>query len=398
MKRSIIIGTIGMMSMVFSMLIFSANAQPVQANDIDDLQREISSRRSQIDSINKRIDEYRSELDRLSGQQNSLENDIALIENQAALTELDIQATEAEMEAAQLHLDLLDEQIRRQTAQIKTQRGMLRSMLFELHRSSDISMIELVFSSRDFNDLFSSIEYLGALSNNLNSTVEETKKSRIELEGSREEQQGQIEMLEELEGQLTARIATLETQKRAIDILLDETRNSESNYQNLLTDLRAEQQSVNSRVSQLQRELENRLSDSDEPINFSDTSMVCPVDSYVTTAIFNDPTYPWRHLFEHSGLDMAAPTGTPVRSATSGVVAWTRTISSYGNYIVVIHDNGLSTLYAHLSGFNTAADRFVSKGEVIGYIGSTGFSTGPHLHFEVRKNGIPVNPQNYTCN
>ncbi len=367
----------------------------VGAVDTSELEKEISARKGQIDELNAEIEQYREKLDVLAAEQDSLHNNIVLIENQATLTELDIKATEANMEAAQLSLDLLNEQIRTETSRIKTQRAMLRQMIFELSKNTDVSIIELVFSSKNFNELFSKMEYLQTLSSNLNDTLDETKKTRVTLEEYRSDQELKIDDLERLEEDLQARVASLASQKSAINVLIDETKNSEDQYRNLLNELRQEHQYVNSRVSQLQEELQRSLADSNSEIDFSDTSMVSPLDSYIVTATFHDPTYPWRHLFEHSGLDMAAPTGTPVRAATGGVVAWARTVKSYGNYIMVIHDNGLSTLYAHLSAFNTSTDAFVSKGQVIGYVGSTGFSTGPHLHFEVRLNGIPVNPQDY---
>ena len=113
------------------------------------------------------------------------------------------------------------------------------------------------------------------------------------------------------------------------------------------------------------------------------------------SALFHDPTYPFRHLFEHPGLDLPAPTGTPVKAVAPGYVAWVKVGRQYGNYIMIIHANGTATLYAHLSRTDVEPDQFVARGKVIGAVGSTGLSTGPHLHFEVRKNGIPTNPLNY---
>jgi murein DD-endopeptidase MepM/ murein hydrolase activator NlpD len=113
---------------------------------------------------------------------------------------------------------------------------------------------------------------------------------------------------------------------------------------------------------------------------------------------FHDPTYPFRKLFEHPGVDLPTPVGTPVKAAAGGYVAFTRTGSQYGNYIMVVHPGGVATIYAHLSKFNVRSDTYVDRGQVIGYSGGrpgdqgAGLSTGPHLHFEVRQDGIPVDP------
>ena len=119
------------------------------------------------------------------------------------------------------------------------------------------------------------------------------------------------------------------------------------------------------------------------------------------STLFHDPTYPFRHLFEHTGVDIPEPVGTPVHAAAAGYVAWVRASRDYGNYIMIIHEDGLATLYAHLSAQWAKPDQFVNQGEVIGKSGGVpgmpgaGLSTGAHVHFEVRKDGIPVNPMEY---
>ncbi len=101
----------------------------------------------------------------------------------------------------------------------------------------------------------------------------------------------------------------------------------------------------------------------------------------------------WGRL--HAGIDVAAPEGTPIRAAESGkvvVAAWT---GGYGNYTCIAHGGALSTCYAHMSRFGTSSGAAVRQGQVIGYVGCTGSCTGPHLHFETRVNGSPVDPMGY---
>ncbi|BAD42292.1 M23 family metallopeptidase [Symbiobacterium thermophilum] len=98
----------------------------------------------------------------------------------------------------------------------------------------------------------------------------------------------------------------------------------------------------------------------------------------------------------HNGIDIAVPHGTPVRAADSGMVVYRGWNGNYGNMIEIDHGGGkMVTWYAHLSGFNVSVGQQVNKGDIIGYVGSTGYSTGPHLHFEIRIDGDPVNPLNY---
>jgi murein DD-endopeptidase MepM/ murein hydrolase activator NlpD len=97
----------------------------------------------------------------------------------------------------------------------------------------------------------------------------------------------------------------------------------------------------------------------------------------------------------HNGIDFGASAGTPIRAAADGVVVSAGPLGGYGNATVIDHGNGLATMYAHQSQIIVSAGQHVSRGQVIGYVGSTGFSTGPHLHFEVRVQGTPVDPMQY---
>jgi murein DD-endopeptidase MepM/ murein hydrolase activator NlpD len=97
----------------------------------------------------------------------------------------------------------------------------------------------------------------------------------------------------------------------------------------------------------------------------------------------------------HPGIDIGVPTGTPIHAAGPGTVVWCGWMSGYGNLVMIDHHNGLATLYGHQSRIAASCGEQVTTGELIGYVGCTGFCTGPHLHFEVRLNGTPVDPLGY---
>jgi murein DD-endopeptidase MepM/ murein hydrolase activator NlpD len=134
--------------------------------------------------------------------------------------------------------------------------------------------------------------------------------------------------------------------------------------------------------------LRNMLEDRQSKL--ADTPKLIPVFGTITS-----PFGVKRGNGTHSGIDIAAPTGTPIVAPADGVVIKAGTASSYGRVIIIDHGNGYTTRYGHLSGFNCYTGDRISAGDIIGYVGSTGNSSGPHLHYEVRINGIPVDPIRY---
>lgn len=121
-----------------------------------------------------------------------------------------------------------------------------------------------------------------------------------------------------------------------------------------------------------------------------------PLDSYRTSSNFGLRSHPViGGLRAHKGLDMAAPTGTPIYATADGLVGKAEWFGAYGNYIAIGHGSELETRYGHLSRLSVSAGQRVRKGDLIGYVGSTGRSTGPHLHYEVRVAGQAVDPTPY---
>jgi murein DD-endopeptidase MepM/ murein hydrolase activator NlpD len=121
-----------------------------------------------------------------------------------------------------------------------------------------------------------------------------------------------------------------------------------------------------------------------------------PVDSLRITSPFGMRYHPIHHRYMgHKGVDLAAPTGTPVYASADGVVGKAEWFGGYGNYIQIEHGGDIETRYGHLSAYAVAAGDHVTKGELIGYVGSTGDATGPHLHYEVRIAGDAVDPMPY---
>lgn len=393
-------GTIAIATLaLLAVLILGVNAVFAESKEaIDEIQSEIDERRSSIDEINRKLEEYREKIAQYSSKSASLLNDIALIENQAAMAELDIAATQNEIEAQSLEVAMLEENIREQTDDLERQRAMLSGMLFSLNQHEERGIVAALFGSDNFHDAFDTVAQLEEVNAGLERAVDATKQSRANLEADKAEHELKLATLLDLESELKERAEKLSIQQEAKEVLVEQTASSEAEYRTLMSELRQEQQYITSQIAALQNQMQDKLDATDEVGDA--TVMTWPLTGIITTT-FHDPTYPFRHLFEHSAIDIAVPVGTSVQSSAPGYVAWARTGRQYGNYVMIIHANGMATLYAHLMRIDVVPDQFVARGDQIGLSGGkpgmpgAGLSTGPHLHYEVRKDGIPVDPMLY---
>ena len=210
-----------------------------------------------------------------------------------------------------------------------------------------------------------------------------------------------------LEDQLEEKKADLEEQKFAKEDLLDQTKESEQRFTTLVGNLKQQYRQIANEIASIEIEVRRKLEEQSKLKNLPGGSagkLSWPTASRYITSSFHDLSYPYRHVFEHSGLDIRAAHGTALKAAASGYVGRAKhcASSSCYSYVMIIHADGISTVYGHMSSVSVKDNQFVARGDVIGYSGGTPgtvgagpFVTGPHLHFEVRKNGIPVNPLQY---
>jgi len=375
------------------------NALAASSGDVSQLQQSISEKKASIDSLNKQLDAYRAKINTLAGKGASLQNDIALLENETAMAELDLAATQNAIDQETLELRIIDGQIRDTENELAKRRAMLADLLFALNKNDGQGILEMVLSSGSISDVFDAAQQLESVNDDMKSALEATKLTRATLADRQTSHEDKVNTLAASASLLQKKAADLEMHKTAKIVMAEATQESENEYRTLMSELRAEQQSITSEVSSLQGVLQDKLRAYDGGAT-GETLITWPVHGYITT-LFHDPTYPFRNLFEHSGLDIAVPQGTAIEAAAPGYVGRVYKGQQYGYYVLIIHANGFATLYAHMSRIDVEQDQYVTRGQVIGLSGGrpgspgAGFSTGPHVHFEVRLNGIPVNPMPY---
>jgi murein DD-endopeptidase MepM/ murein hydrolase activator NlpD len=378
-----------------------------QDTDVTSLQEKIVQKRDEVKEIEKSIESYKEKIRQKQVEAVSLKNQVSILDNRLAQVELDIDLTQARIETLDLEVLQLERSIEDKTEVIDRQKEVLGELLRNIHYADSKKYVEIAFAYDSFSDFYNSIQALTALEKTIGSSVTSLRLARADLEDRSTQAQDRRNAVEELREELTDVQQNYEEQTGLKVALLQQTQSSEKQFQTLVSSLKDQYRQIEGEISGIERDIRARLEANNrlDQIRDSGTDVLSwPTASRYVTARFHDPTYPYRHIFEHNAIDLRAGQGTPVKAAASGYVGRARRCSAATcySYVMVVHQNGISTVYGHLSAISVSADDFVTRGDVIGLSGGTPgtrgagpFVTGPHLHFEVRKNGIPQNPLNY---
>ena len=280
-----------------------------------------------------------------------------------------------------------------------------------MEEEGSYTYLDILFQCRSLSDVLSAIDMIGEIMDADKRLFEEYKTARENTEQVKAEYEGTLQQLGEKQETLEAEKAELEAQIAAAVEVINQLENdieaAKAEYAKAAAAEAAAQASINAIIAQMQAEEEAaRQEAAENNKQYTGTGSTatgtyiwpCPSSTYVTSA-FGMREHP---LFgderPHSGIDIAGSAGSEVLAADSGTVAVATYSSSYGNYVTIYHSNGDYTLYAHMSSLAVTAGQNVTQGDVIGYVGSTGWANGPHLHFEIRVNGSTVDPLSYFSN
>ncbi|MCW1892619.1 MAG: peptidoglycan DD-metalloendopeptidase family protein [Candidatus Uhrbacteria bacterium] len=386
---------------IFSFICFAPQTVIAQ-QDVDDLNDAIKNKQTQVKEIDSLIKSYKSKIAERQTEAVSLENQIALLENRVKEKELAIDRTRIEIESLTLEVELIEKDIAAKSVRLQKQKALTAQLIRDIHQADDVTPFDVFLTQPSLSEFFASLENLKKLNRDLGHTVAQTKTLKADLEARAVEKADKQARAEEERRNLKKEMLSLEAEKNFKESLIAQTKENEQEFQRILYELRQQQASTSDEVVNLENRLREQLRSVDDALARGNAALSWPVDPVTgITAIFHDPTYPFRNLFEHPGTDIRVAVGTPVKAAGGGYVAWNKTGRMYGNYLMLVHTGGLATVYAHLSKFIAKPDTFVERGDTIALSGGAagmqgaGLSTGAHLHFEVRKDGIPVDAEKY---
>lgn len=413
LKLLIIVTAISLIAPFNFSKISVAKAEASPANELvkelSDLDRQMQTKRKEIEALQKKSDSYKKQIEEAQRRATSLETELAIMSNKIAKVKIDIEAMEKKIEEIGLEIQNLEIQIQNKEDEINKNKDRIAEFLRMIYRNDQKSYLEVLASNQSFSEVFDQMQYVESLQADLQNVLNQVQKLKSDLEDKKNQQEAKKLEAENSKEELTKMQSSLEEQMASKELLLNETFVSERQFQNWLLQSKYEESQINSEISNLDRTIRQKLEESDKSFSsdsFGSGSVVLswPVEhARGISATFHDPDYPFRYIFEHPGIDIRAYQGTPVRAAAPGYVGKVKNGGQRGySYIMILHVNGISTVYGHLSKLMVQEDTYVIRGQIIGMSGGMpgtpgagSLTTGPHLHFETRLEGIPVNPLDY---
>lgn len=351
-----------------------------------DLSKEISDKTKAANEKKKQAAELASNIQKINNNISEAEAKINDLESQINQTQQEITNTEG--------------QIKEKEAELAKENNNKQETLKEIYQTGELSTIELLISSSTLSAVIDQNQYFELLENKIETTISQISMLKADLENKKGELNKKNDSLKNLKGEQEAYKQGLDGQKREKDIVLKDTKSQQKTLEQQVAEAKKYSSQVQAQIASIQASL-NQSSGRVVLARDRGTSSVgfsWPADYKYISAYYGEST-PFQAA--HSGIDLANIPGTPVLAAADGTVITASSMMldgryyGYGNYIVIGHNAKYSSLYGHLMGFNVSVGQEVKKGDVIGYLGNTGWSTGPHLHFEVWDNGSRVNPMGF---
>ena len=349
-------------------------------NTILQKQKELQKKREQINNIKMQVKNLEKKELNIVQEISKIDMDLDKAEKDLSIAETRLREAQAKLVVLSTQLSIMQRNLRYRSLNYKESLGDIFKTI------QPKTYLDIIFTQ----DVFASIAvpyYLKTLMKKEVNRLQSIDKQCKDIDRKKKEWEDEKRKIELLVKDISERKEYIEAKKREREAFLKKIREQKRYQQQVIATLERESKEIENLIKRLASSKIQKAKKGD---------LSWPVIGSVTSGfgMRRHPILGGAPLF-HTGVDISASYGTPIRAAASGRVIFAGWYGGYGNMIIIDHGGNISTVYGHLSRIAVRSGEEVSEGDIIGYVGSTGLSTGPHLHFEVRVNGKPVDPMNW---
>lgn len=375
------------LSIGFFLAVLTFNLTDIKAQTAEELQAQIDQRAKIIAELEKEIQTFTELGNKTSAEAKTLSAYIKKLQGEVNVINLDIKKSETAISKHNLEIKKIGSEIVGSEQRLRHMKEGLAESIYAQYQADDINLVENLLGNRSLLDSVKNIDYLRIIQSNIRDTVTDVKEVKQILEEDQVEEEEKKKLLEEEKEKLKVKQTTLDLNKAAQQKELEITKNQESNYKKIVEDSKKKKAAFEKEMFEYEAKLKYVLDPKSIP-KANSSPLSWPVDNVYITQQFGKTNASARLYVSgsHNGVDFRAPIGTPIKSSGDGKVAGVGNTDadcprvSFGKWILIKYDNGLATTYGHLSKIEVGEGQIVKAGQIVGYSGNTGYSTGPHLH------------------
>lgn len=359
-------------------------------------QADIDALKSESSDLSAEKKELQAKLDALAEDKSTAMERKTLLDQQIAATTAQISNVEEQIQNYATLISQKQEELAQAQADEAAQYELFCDRVRAMEKRGEISYWSVLFRADSFTDLLSRLDMINEIMDADQRVIDQLKDLQVQIETAKTELETSKAEEEAAKAELESRKSELDTQRSEANALIQQLTENENETEAALDELEAEQDAIRAEIQRLNEQLIAQQAASGQSTESNPGGYIWPVDSrYITSTVGGRASPGGIGSTNHKGTDIGRVGYTsPVYASKAGTVIVSQYSSSYGNYVAISHGSGNTTLYAHMSSRKVEVGQYVNQGDVIGITGSTGNSTGPHLHFEVTENGVRVNPLN----
>ncbi|MCI6053771.1 murein hydrolase activator EnvC family protein [Dysosmobacter sp.] len=379
-----------LLALTMALLLSAAELTPALAVT----QADIDALKNESNDLSAEKKELQAKLESLAADKSTAMERKTLLDQQIANTSAQISNVEEQIQQYAALISQKEEELIQAQEDEAAQYDLFCDRVRAMEKRGEVSYWSVLFRADSFTDLLSRLDMINEIMAADQRVIDQLKDLQAQIETAKTELETNKAEEEAAKSELEARKSELNTQRSEANALIQQLAANESETEAALDELEAEQDAIRAEIQRLNEQLIAQQAANGNSVQSNPGGYIWPVDSrYITSTMGGRASPGGVGSTNHKGTDIGRVGYTsPIYASKAGTVIVSQYSSSYGNYVAISHGSGNTTLYAHMSSRKVSVGQYVNQGDVIGITGSTGNSTGPHLHFEVTENGVRVNP------